>query len=65
MFRESINIKKVHRILKIKQKDWIKPYIEFNTQKRKQATNDADKNLFKLLNNTVYGKTIGNLRKKE
>ena len=35
MFRESINIKKVHRILKIKQKDWIKPYIEFNTQKTK------------------------------
>ena len=65
MFRESINIKKVHRILKIKQKDWIKPYIEFNTQKRKQATNDADKNLFKLLNNTVYSKTIENLRKKE
>ena len=65
MFRESINIKKVHRILKIKQKDWVEPYIEFNTQKRKQATNDADKNLFKLLNNTVYGKTIGNLRKKE
>ena len=35
MFRESINIKKVHRILKIKQKDWMKPYTDFNTQKRK------------------------------
>ena len=49
MFRERINIKKVHIMLKFKQKDWMKPYIDFNTEKRKEATNDADKNLFKLL----------------
>ena len=42
----------------------MKPYIDFNTQKRKEATNDVDKNLFKLLNNAVYGKTIENLRKR-
>ena len=36
----------------------MKPYIDFNAQKRKEATNDADKNLFKLLNNTVYSKTM-------
>ena len=36
----------------------MKPYIDFNTQKRKEATNEADKNLFKLSNNTVYGKTM-------
>ena len=35
----------------------MKPYIGFNTQKRKEATNEADKNHFKLLNNIVYGKT--------
>ena len=63
MFRERINIKKVHIMLKFKQKDWMKPYIDFNTEKRKEATNDADKNLFKLLNNAVYGKTMENLRK--
>ena len=56
--------KKVHRILKYKQKDWMKPYIDFNTHKRQEVTNDADKNLFKLLNNAVYGKTMENLRKK-
>ena len=42
----------------------MKPCIDFNTHKRKEATNDADKNLFKLLNNAVYGKTMRNLRKK-
>ena len=42
----------------------MKPYIDFNSQKRKEATNDVDKNLFKLLNNTVYRKTMENLRKR-
>ena len=52
-----MKLKKIHRLLKFKQKDWMKPYIGFNTQKRKEATNEADKNHFKLLNNIVYGKT--------
>ena len=42
----------------------MKPCIDFNTQKRKEATNEADKNLFKLLNNYVYGKTMENMRKR-
>ena len=42
----------------------MKPYIDFNTQKRKEATIDVDKNLSKLLKNAVYGKTMGNLRKR-
>ena len=40
----------------------MKPYSDFNTQKRKEATNEADRNHFKLLHNAVYGKTMKNMR---
>ena len=41
----------------------MKPYIDFNTERRKEATNEADKNLFKLFSNAAYGKTMENMRK--
>ena len=59
---QGLIFKKVHKILKFKQSACMKPYIDFNTQKRKEATNEADKNLFKLLNNAVYCKTMENMK---
>ena len=61
---QGLILKKVHRILEFKQSAWMKPYIDFNTQKRKEATNKADKNQLKLLDNAVYGKTMENMRKR-
>ena len=45
--KSGMKLKKIHRILKFKQKDLMKPYVDFNTQKRKEATNEAHKNHFK------------------
>ena len=61
---QELILKKVHKILKFKQSAWMKPYIDFNTQEGKEATNEADKNVFKLLNNAVYGTAMENMRKR-
>ena len=58
----GMKLKKIHRILKFKQIDWMRPYIDFNTQKATTSNNEADKSLFKLINNSLYRKAKKNLR---
>ena len=61
----GLKIKAVNRAISFEQSPWMEPYIRKNTELRKTAANSFEKDFFKLMNNSVFGKTIENIRKRQ
>ena len=60
----GMKLARTHKVFKFDQSDWMKVYIEFNTKKRMNAVNDFEKDFFEMMINSVYEKTMENLRRK-
>ena len=62
--RHCIRIVQVHSVYKFKQSPWLANYIKYNTEHRSKAKTEFEKHFYKMMNNSFYGKTIKNIRKR-
>ena len=60
--KHGLKFKKIQRIIEYNKKEWLKTYINMNTELRKEAKIGFEKDLFKLMNNSVFRKTMENIR---
>ena len=60
--RHGMKVEKVHNVISFKQSKWLEKYKNFNSKKRNQAENDFEKDFYKILNNSFYGKTMESVR---
>lgn len=62
--KHGLVLKKIHKILQFNQTTWLAPYVEYNTKKRINASNEFEKDFYKFIINAMFGKTIENVRKR-